>query len=77
MASEPVERHVRSIRPAANEALVATLKEWLDQAERGELVGAVILGNLRGVEVMHSWAGLMPLDRALMAFEFFKRRNIE
>lgn len=64
---------VRPIRPEVDERLVETLRDWLAMAERGELVGAVLLGNFAGIEVAHRWAGRMPLDRALLSFEYFKR----
>jgi hypothetical protein len=64
---------VTALRPEVDDRVVEALKEWLALAERGELVGAVLLGNFAGVEVSHRWAGRMPLDRALIAFEYFKR----
>lgn len=75
MASEAPK--LKSIRPDVSEVLVDTLKDWLAQAERGELTGALLLGNLRGDEVQTSWSGAMPFDRALFAFERWKFRNIE
>lgn len=75
--AEPVEQHVRSIRPEANAELVATMKQWLADAESGKLIGAVLLGNARGNEVFHGWAGRVPLDRALYAFEMFKLSELK
>jgi hypothetical protein len=74
--TEPVETHVRSIRPEADADLVATLRKWLEDAERGEIIGAVLLANGRGNTVMHGWAGRVPLDRALYAFEKFKQEHL-
>lgn len=64
---------VRALKPEVDDRLVEALRDWLTMAERGEIVGAVLLGNVAGIEVAHKWAGRMPLDRALLAFEFFKR----
>jgi len=63
---------VRSINPDVDAELVASLEEWLADAKRGELVGAVLLGNRRGAETQHAWTGQMPIDRALVCFEHFK-----
>lgn len=67
---------IRAIRPEVDGRAVEALKEWLAMAERGELVGVVLLGNFAGVEVGHKWAGRMPLNRALIAFEYFKREAL-
>lgn len=67
-----VRKAVRSIRPEADPKLVAALEEWLEDAKRGELIGAVLLGNRRGDEVQHDWAGTMPLGISMVTFEQFK-----
>lgn len=67
---------VRNIQPERDENLIKSLESWLEDAKAGKLVGAVLLGNLRGNEVMHCWSGLMPLSISLLIFEQFKRRAL-
>jgi hypothetical protein len=65
---------IRSIRPAVDQQLVEGLEEWLAMAKRGELTGAVLLGNRRGDETVHRWCGDIPLSIALLVFEQYKYR---
>ncbi len=67
---------VRALKPAVDDRLVEALEEWLARAKTGEIVGVVLLGNCVGNEIMHKWAGRVPLDRALLAFEYFKRETL-
>jgi hypothetical protein len=72
--SEPAK--VRSIRPEIDTDLVRCLETWLDDARKGELIGCVLLGNRRGDEVQHGWAGSMPLAMAMLTWEQFKLRQL-
>jgi hypothetical protein len=66
-----------SIKPQRDEKLVEALKDWLKDAESGELMGCVLLGNRRGDEVQHQWVGDFPLGKALLAVERFKRSALD
>ncbi|HEY3494352.1 MAG TPA: hypothetical protein VGK73_06690 [Polyangiaceae bacterium] len=63
---------VTPIKPSPDPKLVEALESWLEDAKRGELVGCVLLGNRRGDEIQHQWAGLMPLSMAMLIWEKFK-----
>jgi len=71
MPKQPA-RKVTAIKPVPDERLVRALESWLEDAKRGELIGAVLLGNRRGDGVQHRWAGTMPLSVSLVTFEQFK-----
>jgi hypothetical protein len=74
--ADPNNATVRSIKPERDEKLVTSLKEWLAEAESGELVGAVLLGNCRGDKVVHRWSGTMPLSLAMLIWEYFKQASL-
>lgn len=63
---------LRSIKPTVDATLVDALERWLESAKRGELTGAILLGNERGTDVSYSDVGHMPTSRALLAFEYWK-----
>jgi hypothetical protein len=73
--SEPAAK-VQAIKPVVNEKLVECLESWLADAKRGELIGAVLLGNLRGEDVQHSWVGEMKLSVAMVTFEQMKLKAL-
>jgi hypothetical protein len=47
--------------------VVALLREWLSDAERGELVGVVIGGVKRGGGTRTEWSGVASADQMLGA----------
>lgn len=63
-----------SIKPEVDEDLVKALEEWTERARKGELIGAVLLGNEKGDKFSNRWAGTMPGSVALIAFEHWKLR---
>lgn len=68
------------VPPVVHSELVAELRKWLQAAERGEVIGVVLLGNLPGRETLTAWMGDMPLSKALFAFEcakFEQMRNVQ
>lgn len=65
---------VRALRTPVNENLVGALREWLAMAERGEITGAVLLGNAPSSAFASRWSGEMPFSVALLAFESLKLR---
>jgi hypothetical protein len=69
--------NVRVLRPPINENLVESLREWLDKAERGEIIGALLLGNMPGDSLAWRWSGHMPSSVAMIAFEWFKKAAFE
>jgi hypothetical protein len=68
---------VRELRSPKNDELIATLEDWLEAAKRGEIVGALLLGNRRSGEFQTTWSGVMPASIALVAFESWKRRMFD
>lgn len=67
---------LRAIKPTVDATLVDALERWLESARRGELTGAILLGNERGDEVSYCDAGHMPTSRALLAFEWWKAARL-
>lgn len=65
---------VRKVKPDAN--VIATLRELLGQAERGELHGLVAFTVHSGDTVGFFEAGEKDTGEILLAFEFWKLRQI-
>jgi hypothetical protein len=70
MASD---KEIRPLLPAQDEDTIKARKEWLSDAERGDLVGVVLLGAKPGNAIQHHWVGRMPAGSALAAFEWWKK----
>lgn len=80
MKRGPKPSRLRCVPPVVHHELVRELRKWLSAAERGEVIGVVLLGNLPGRETLTAWMGDMPLSKALFAFEcakFEQMRNVQ
>jgi hypothetical protein len=66
-------RTISPISQSERDDLVRTLQGWLEHAKNGELLGVVMLGQRRGSEIQHMWAGRIDAASAAWAFECWKR----
>jgi hypothetical protein len=68
--------NIASIAPTTtvNEELVGQLEELLGRARKGELVAAVVCGELTGRETFSAMSGDFDVFRMLGALEFAKAR---
>ena len=57
--------------------IIRVLREWLEFAERGELVGVVIAGTKRSGRTISEWSGAASADQMLAAASGLQYRVVQ
>lgn len=68
--------NVIELRKAVDPELIKILEETLEDVKKGKLIGVVVLGNCPDDTVMWAEGGDIETGRALLAFEYYKHRQM-
>lgn len=68
--------NVIELKKTIDPELVQLLEETLEDVKSGKLIGVVVLGNCPDATVMWAEGGDIETGRAMLAFEYFKHRQM-